>query len=140
MKSLGITTRQLPCRLSDAERQKMGGEIAQAWQDLSTETVRQTSLKAEMKARATEIEARLTRLSQVLSRGDEVREVHVERTLLDEDGDGKGMVSETRLDTGEVLETRPIRDDERQLTMPPESVADMVADANRTGADGLMGE
>ena len=127
MEHIGTQVRSLACKLTDAEKQKIGAELGQAWQDFTTEQSWQTSQKAEMKARMTEIEARMTRLSQVLSRGDEMRAVNVTKALLD-----NGMVQEVREDTGEIIAIRPVRDEERQLTMAPEPVADLVAEANRS--------
>lgn len=126
MKSIGSTSRSLSyeltsvefrslsCKLTSAELQALGGELAQAVQDRANEESRQLSLKAEMKARVAEVEARVTRLALVLSRGEDYRNVRVGKTLLDD-----GMVRETREDTGEIISTRSMREEERQLAMYP---------------------
>lgn len=69
----------------------------------------QTYLKKSMKARLDELAARRTRLSLTISRGQEVREVEVHVVP-----SGDGLVSEVRIDTGEVLRVRPAGEGECQ--------------------------
>lgn len=108
--------RSLPCTLTDEELLKKGGELATAVQDIATEEGRQADIKASMKAKLAEIEARRTQLAIAVSRKEEHRDVEVEiwhdyqRTV----------VQEIRRDTGEIMSTRVMSDAERQQHLPME--------------------
>jgi hypothetical protein len=105
--------RSLPCRLSDEELLKKGGELATAVQDIATEESRQIDLKASMKARLTEIEARRTQLAIAVNRKEEHRDVEVD-VFHDYQ---RGVVSDIRRDTGEILSQRVMQDSERQKSL-----------------------
>jgi hypothetical protein len=105
--------RLLPCVLSDAELQAKGEELAEA------ELARQR-LVAEKKAAsdafkepiAEQVEL-VTRLSKEISEECEMRDVQVNwRPDFD-----NGVVDCVRVDTGEVVESRPMVDSDRQITM-----------------------
>lgn len=111
---LKTITRNLPCRLSDDELRQRGDALAETCQELHAEEQRQTDVKAQMKARMTELEAKQTRLSIVISRREEYRDVPC-----DQFGDTvRGTVDIVRRDTAEVVETRPMTDSERQQSLP----------------------
>lgn len=108
--------RSLPCRLTDEELLKAGSDLATAVQDIAAEENRQVDLKATMKAKLAEIEARRTQIAIKVSRKEEYRDVEVDiwhdyqRTV----------VQEIRRDTGEILGTRVMSDSERQQHLPME--------------------
>lgn len=67
-----------------------------------------------MKSTLAALEAERDRLSNVVSRGEERRSVEVEERADHE----QDVYTRVRLDSGEVLERRPLRDDERQVPLP----------------------
>jgi hypothetical protein len=109
-----IVSRMLPVRLSEPELRERGDQLASVTQDVTTEQQRQTDMKAQMKARLSELEARRTQLAITISRREEDREVLV--TLLVDYRAGR--VTEVRNDTGEAILTRHITDEERQRNLP----------------------
>ena len=112
MKPFKTAIRQLPCELTDLELRRFGDELAVAVQDTTAEEDRQKQIKTEMKARIDELTARKARIALTISRREEYRDTEVRYCL-----DGNGMVLEVRADTGEVLRTRPLADEERQLVL-----------------------
>lgn len=110
--------RSLPCRLNDEELLKAGGDLATAVQDLAAEEGRQADIKASMKAKVTEIEARRTQLAIKVSRKEEHRDVEVD---IWHDYQ-RAVVQEIRRDTGEIISTRVMSDAERQQALPMEAV------------------
>ena len=107
----------LACKLTDEELRAKSDELAQTVQDTANEETRQTDLKSQMKAKMTELQSRQTQLASHISRREEYRDVQVEILLI---GDGK--VKEVRTDTGEVLITRPAREDEIQMIFPDKNM------------------
>lgn len=110
--------RSLACVLRDEELLKKGGDLATAVQDIATEENRQADIKASMKARLAEIEARRTQLAIAVSRKEEHRDVEVDiwhdyQRL---------VVQEIRRDTGEITGTRVMSESERQQNLPMETV------------------
>lgn len=104
----------LDCDLTEKEILAYGRELAQINQEIASEEDRQSSLKQELKARITGIEARRTEISAKVNRGKELREVQIEVTA-----DFKtDMATEIRMDTGEVYRERPLRDQEKQPGLP----------------------
>ena len=91
-------------------------DLAQTVQEMGAEQDHQKNLKDQMKSRISELEARTTRLANVVAMGEELREVEVESQLV-LDGAIGGHVEEIRKDTGEIILTRPPRDDERQMLL-----------------------
>lgn len=113
IRKLGNTTKLLPCKLVDAELLKYGNDLGETIQDILTEEGRQESLKKEMKATLSALEARRSSLASKITRKEEHRDIDVERVL----NFGKDIYQEVRLDTGEIIFTRPVTDDERQEVM-----------------------
>lgn len=110
--------RSLPCRLTDDELLKAGSDLATAVQDIAAEEGRQTDIKASMKAKLAEIEARRTQIAIKVSRKEEHRDVEVD---IWHDYQ-RAVVQEIRRDTGEIISTRVMSDSERQQALPMESV------------------
>jgi hypothetical protein len=113
IKKLGTINSLLSCKLTDDELLQAGQDLAKVNQDIVREENDQTSAKAQMKARLTGLEAKRTEISLKISRKAEERSVEVERILNFQ----IGKYFETRIDTGEVIHQRDIRDDERQETV-----------------------
>jgi hypothetical protein len=108
--------RSLPVRLTDEELLKKGSDLATAVQDIATEEGRQVDIKASMKAKLAEIEARRTQLAIAVSRKEEHRDVEVD---IFHDYQ-RAVVQDIRRDTGEVLSTRVMSEEERQIGLPME--------------------
>ena len=107
---MGSETRTLPCRLSQEELLDRGHELAKVSQDVDAEEDRQTQVKAELKATMAELEARRAKLSSTVYRQEEYREVKCDTI-----GDTRrGVVDVVRHDTGEVVTSRAMTDEERQ--------------------------
>lgn len=110
-------SRLLSCRLTNEELIARGQSLAEAIENISTEEAQQESLKREMKARLAGLEAQRSHLASVVSRRAEMREVSVEVALFED----AGVVHTIRMDTGEVVHSRPMTDDERQRSLALES-------------------
>lgn len=119
VKLFRTTVRSLPCRLSDEELLKKGADLATAVQDIATEEGRQADIKASMKARLAEIEARRTQLAIAVSRKEEHRDVEVD-VFHDYQ---RGIVEDIRRDTGEVVSQRVMQESERQAALPMETAS-----------------
>lgn len=104
------TTKFLPCKLTNEELLRFADEIGTTTQDIATEEARQISLKQELKAKLTQLEARRTVLASMITRKEEHRDVAVEIRL----DFGAEECRQIRLDTCEVVGTRAITDEERQ--------------------------
>lgn len=115
--------RSLPCRLTDDELLKKGGELATAVQDIASEESRQADVKASMKAKLAEIDARRTQLAIAVSRKEEHRDVEVD---IYHDYQ-RLVVQDVRRDTGEVTSTRVMSEAERQQALPMDAEAATAA-------------
>ena len=104
----------LPCELDAGELRDRGDDLAGVVQDVAAETDRQTDQKAQMKARLMELESRKTQLAITISRREEHRDVPVVVTV----DYALGVETRTRTDTGEVIGTRALREDEKQPDLP----------------------
>ncbi|KKM78796.1 hypothetical protein LCGC14_1356330 [marine sediment metagenome] len=112
MKTIRNETRKLPVKLTDGEMLEQASELAHTIQEAADETDSQASLKAQMKARLMELDAKQSRLASVVATKTDYRDVEVEIAITDD-----GVAQETRKDTGEIISTRPLREDEKQLQM-----------------------
>lgn len=130
-------TRNLPVKLKDDERATKSLEFARAYKELKEA---ENSLKSVTKSMEDEITSRsasVDRLSHVVDTGIEHREVEcIERQ------DRERLIVEViRCDTQEVVQTRAMTANERQLVMFPTSKLRIVGDkspeaiAEKTGTD-----
>ena len=110
MKTIRNETRKMPVKLTDVELLEQAGELAHTYQEIADESDNQASLKAQMKARLMELDARQSRLASVVATKTDYRDVEIEVNMSDD-----GVVQEVRKDTGEIITTRPLREDEKQL-------------------------
>lgn len=111
--------RNLPCKLTEAEFLDRSRELASTTEDITTETARQTAQKAQMKEDLAALAARQSRLARAVARGEEYRDVEISI----EPDENALLVRTWRTDTQELLETRPMREDERQRVLPGVEVA-----------------
>ena len=105
-------TRSLPCKLTAAEFVARGQELAETVQGVNNEELNQKGIRDQLKAKLTELQSKQARLASVVARSEEYREVIV---ILEARADGKAQ--EAREDTGEILNVREMRDDEKQLAL-----------------------
>ena len=111
-------SRLLAVKLTDDELRASGDELAATVQEIDAEEDRQKSIKDQLKTRLSELTAKQSRLALRISRKEEFRDVQVAIEM-----HPSGQVSETRIDTGEVLTLREAYDEEKQLPLGKESVA-----------------
>lgn len=109
-----VTTQKLPVVLSPDGIMDAARELASVIQADAVELEDQKTMKEQMKARLSELQARQSRLASVVASGKEYRDVEVEVRFVDAE-----HVEEVRKDTGEVIVNRPPRDHERQLFLKP---------------------
>jgi len=100
----------LPCKLTSSEFVERAQALAQTTADIASEESRADSLKKQLNAKMAELEAKRQALSAVVQRGEEFRDVACEYTR---DFDA-GVVYTLRKDTGEIMDERPMRAEERQ--------------------------
>ena len=115
MTIIKLHTQMLPTTLTHEELLTLSRELANTVQATGAEVELQKNIKDQMKAKLSELQAKLTRLSIMVATGTAYRNVEVEVSLLD-----TGQVQETRLDTGEIIGTRSPYDSERQLMLASE--------------------
>jgi hypothetical protein len=104
-------TKPMPVRLTDAEVLKYGRDAARAVADRTRIEAEFDSVKADYKSKIGEQTAIIGKLSPRIHSGIETRDVECEEVR----NWTKGTVTVTRLDTGEVVESRPMREDEKQM-------------------------
>ena len=114
--ALSAFTKSLPVRLTQDELLDRAAELAGVVEDYSTEEARQTDVKAQLKARLTELDAKRRQLAIVVARKEEYRDVRCE-VLADLD---RMLAHTMRTDTGEIVGSRPLTDEERQDGLPLE--------------------
>lgn len=112
MRTIRNETRKLPVKLNDQEVLEQSMELAHTIQELADEQDSQAGIKAIMKAKLMELDAKQSRIAAVVSTRTDYRDVEVEIAITDD-----GQAQETRKDTGEIIMTRPLREDEKQLPM-----------------------
>lgn len=103
--------RPLLCQLTTVERNLRAAALADAIESKESAKDRHAAARRAMKDELEEIEGRIHALSKCVGSGAESRQVEVECVKdLDE-----GTYRETRTDTGEVVEERPLTTEERQM-------------------------
>lgn len=128
--STGVLILDLPCELTEAERLLRGSELARAQRELGKIESRKKSAVADYKAQAEAIELRIALLARVVDEGVENRPVECR---LDEDRNAATMKT-VRVDTGEVVLSRPMTEAERQSRLfggptPQEAAEQLEIDA-----------
>lgn len=110
------STEMLSCKLTDIERQELGSDLAGVLEEIGNQQMREESIKKELKAKMAGLEARRDELASVVRRREQLRSVEC---AWERDYEA-GTARKIRLDTGEVLQHRPLEDKERQPPLLPE--------------------
>lgn len=119
MRVLRKITQKLSVKLSPEELGQKADELAATCQEINSEEMDQETAKKQMKAKLTEMEGRRDRLVSVVSSKREYKDVEVEVRITND----ATKVVEVRLDTGEIVNERPPRDEERQPALDPGEIA-----------------
>lgn len=109
-KKLGML---LSVPLTPDEFEQRALALASTESELRAEEERQDSVKAGLKQAVSDISRKRTMLAEIVSRREELRDIECEDTF----DYAAGNVTRVRLDTGEVLLTRPMTPEERQRSM-----------------------
>lgn len=127
-------TRSLSVMLTEEEARAKGIELASYVQQLNELEERAKQISADMKKEIKALQAKVMVLTRIVRTGKEDREVECY-----ERRNNSLMTIETyRTDTGELVETRPMSANERQLAMFPQPLravgrsADLATDAAET--------
>lgn len=122
----------LPVALTDEERLEFANELAKANQAVEHAIDEKKYLNSQAGAKVKQAEAHRDEITNIVSSGKEWREVIVHR-VFDYD---KGIVTETRTDTGEVIASRQLTDHEKQGNLLDElPEAEEAADEQPEGAE-----
>jgi hypothetical protein len=107
--------RELSVLLTDDEKRQRGMELARAENELTEFNDRERKARlAELKAKESDIRARIAKLAGVVTTGSELRRVECRG-----DADyANGRVLLYRVDTGELIGDRALKDEERQVKVP----------------------
>jgi hypothetical protein len=111
--------RECSVPLTPEERAAIASDLADCIEDIGTEQAEQDAEKAEMKQRLAILEARKRNLAQTYRRGVAARQIEVQVQA----DFREGVARYVRVDTGEVVEQRPLTDAERQPPLIPETAA-----------------
>jgi hypothetical protein len=106
--------KKLDCRLTEPEVLKYGRNLASINQQIDTAEVHKKSVVKELDSDIGSLEAQRSSIVEKINRGAEMRDVKVVVVRNFE----MRLYHEERQDTGEVINERPLRDDERQPMLP----------------------
>ena len=112
-------TKNLPCKLTENEVLAYGRDLASKHAEYARIEAEFTAMKTEFKGKLEEVEARISTLASRIQSGQEYREVETVETK----NWTTMTVTQVRTDTGEVLEKRPMREDEKQAELFDEAEA-----------------
>jgi len=107
-------TELLDCKLTQEEQLERGQQLADAITAVDTEEAAQKTAKDKMKESLAALASEVNRLVPIVHDGIEKRQVSVR---IDYD-DTSLMVHKTRLDTGELVASRAMTEEERQRALP----------------------
>ena len=115
------------------ERLKMGDDLAQAHNRVEEINEEEASMKAQIKQSRSGVEATIGMLSRNLANGFVMRNIEC---VIKYDDPNIGEVSIYRTDTGELVKTRAMNDQERQLDLPLDTQEQVQAstDASKKAA------
>jgi hypothetical protein len=103
----------LECMLSDDELKQASRELADACQRKTSIEDQLATFKAQKKAEITQCDGEINKNTVLVSSGKEMRMVECEATL-DFDSGKRTVV---RLDSGVIVQERPLSTDEKQLEL-----------------------
>ena len=130
------TVEYLRRTFTDAERLQMGNRLAEAYNGLATLDEEEASMKAKIKERRSTLEATVGSLSRELGTGWTMENV---KCRLDYDTPNPFEVSYVRIDTGEIVKTRPMTDQERQAEIPFDKPQDQPIEDSQAAIEGFFG-
>lgn len=108
-----VITDTLPCQLTDEEVLKFAGELANANKEVDNAIDEKKFLSQQAAAKVKQAEAHRDEVTSIVASRTEWREVTVHKVF----DYANGKVIETRIDTGEVIRSREMSDDERQASL-----------------------
>ena len=111
-------TKALPCKLTETEILQYGRDMAHAMSERDRVQGEFDSVKQEYKAKLEEYAANINKLSGRVNSGIETRDVACEEVK----DWTEGVVTIERLDTFEKVESRPMREDEKQTEIKLDDV------------------
>lgn len=114
-----MVTKALPVNLTEAEVLQYGRDVARAVSDKTRIEAEFDSVKADYKGKIAEQEAIVSKLSPRIHSGKETRDVECSEVK----NWTRMTVTVTRIDTMEDIESRPMREDEKQM-----EIADATGD------------
>lgn len=123
------TTRQLKHEYTTQEELDLGRALSVALRGKAGLADELGAIKAQYKHREAEAEATINSLANKITTGFEMREIAIRITT----DLNRGLVITHRMDTMEVIEERPVRDEERQLIL--EVTKDSATDTIQKGMD-----
>lgn len=106
---------QLPVKLTQEEMLSRGALLAQLHADFAQHTMRAESIKKELKAKETALEAEASRVAGIVRTGFEPRSVTVQRWF----DYHRNVKFDMRADTGEVFNERALTPEDRQGVLVP---------------------
>jgi hypothetical protein len=104
-------TQKLRCLLTDDDKINAGKELAEATEELTSLSEDKSQVMADFKAKMAIQEAQISSLSSKLRSGYEFRNVECEIHFDKPEAGHKQII---RLDTGEVVLTEPLTEEEKQ--------------------------
>ncbi len=105
----------LPVKLTQEELLSRGGLLAQLHADFAQHTVHAESVKKDLKAKETALEAETSRVAGIVRTGYEPRSVTVQRWFDYQ----RNVKFDMRVDTGEVFNERALTPEDRQGVLVP---------------------
>lgn len=130
-KKVGEYVELLPVPLSDRELLEFGQRLAKCQADINEHNAHAEQVKKDLKAKESAIEAERARLAGIVREKKEPRDVRVERIAHFDESE----VVDIRMDSGEIINRRPIQPHERQEKLPIPDGAVKVTAAYKRGAD-----
>jgi hypothetical protein len=124
-KYLEVETQLLPVKLTEGELLAKADELVRTLHAIKMEKADQDDAKSAMKGRLVGLEKDADQLANIVRSKSEMREVETKVRLVDE----KGVVETFRIDTGEVIGTRVMTGEERNLKLFPREVEAVTAPA-----------
>ena len=106
-------TKPLPVKLTEYEITSYGRDLARAYSERERISGELDSIKQDYKGKIAEQDATIGKLSGRVNSGIETRDIECR----EEKNWTKATVTVTRLDDMEVIESRPMREDEKQQEM-----------------------
>lgn len=127
----------LLCKLTHDEVHEYGRLLAAQVQSITDEEIRQGHERKTMKDRMDRLEGERDRLAELVSTGSEKREI--ECIVQADYGTGKAYT--IRVDTGEIIDERALKADEKQMGLGIAEADDVAAKMHlRRGDGGVVGE